>query len=134
MYYTGLNPYKAVKNKDNEMVFAAKGEISRRTQKAILRYHDENNQQVIREVLRELGLEELIGRSKDALVPPGNRLDKNRPIRAVNTNKNNSNTNNNKNKASFNTNSKFSFKDKGKGSNSNKSGFNKNNKNNKFKK
>lgn len=73
MYYTGINPYKDIKLSDNEPVFAAKGEISRRTQKAILRYHDPVNFKTIRDVLRELRLDIYIGRHKDALVPPADR-------------------------------------------------------------
>ena len=75
MYYTGVNPYKDIKLSDNEAVFTAKGEISRRTQKAILRYHDPVNFKVIREVLRELRLDMYIGRSKEALVPPPDKTE-----------------------------------------------------------
>lgn len=73
MYYTGFNPYKPITSKSVPDVFAAKGEIARRTQKAILRYHDKINFKLIREVLRELNLEHLIGRTKDCLVPPADR-------------------------------------------------------------
>ena len=75
MYYTGVNTYKDIKLSDNEAVFTAKGEISRRTQKAILRYHDPVNFKVIREVLRELRLDMYIGRSKEALVPPPDKTE-----------------------------------------------------------
>lgn len=70
MYYTGIDPYDRITSKSEENVFVVKGEIARRTQKQILRYHDSANFRVIRDVLRELGLNELIGRHKGALVPP----------------------------------------------------------------
>jgi len=70
MYYTGLNPYERLKSGDNATVFVARGDIARKRQKAILRYHDPDNFPVIREVLRELGLTRLIGTGPDALVPP----------------------------------------------------------------
>ena len=70
MYYTGLNPYERLKAQDNSTVFVARGDIARKRQKAILRYHDPDNFPVIREVLRELGLERLIGTGPEALVPP----------------------------------------------------------------
>lgn len=70
MYHTGFNPYEYIDNKSEPTVYAAKGEIARRTQKSILRYHDKVNHKVIREVLTELGLTELIGMRKECLVPP----------------------------------------------------------------
>ena len=82
MYYTGINPYERIKSDDNSEVFVAKGDIARKRQKAILRYHDPANFAVIREVLRELGMEYLIGTGPDALVPPagaGDRSHASRP-------------------------------------------------------
>lgn len=73
MYYTGIDPYEEIDGKTQPSVFSAKGEIARRTQKAILRYHDSSNFRVIREVLHELRMDALIGRSKEALVPPAER-------------------------------------------------------------
>jgi uncharacterized radical SAM protein YgiQ len=73
MYYTGIDPYENIDGSTKPSVVVAKGEIARRTQKAILRYHDSVNFRVIRDVLRELKLEALIGRSKESLVPPGDR-------------------------------------------------------------
>ncbi|MGN1393086.1 MAG: YgiQ family radical SAM protein [Succinivibrionaceae bacterium] len=73
MYYTGINPYEEITSKTVPSIFSAKGEISRRTQKAILRYHDSANYKVIRDVLLELKLDHLIGRTKDCLVPPAER-------------------------------------------------------------
>ena len=82
MYYTGMNPYERIKSGDNSEVFVAKGDSARKRQKAILRYHDPVNFAVIREALRELGMEYLIGTGPDALVPPagtGDRSHASRP-------------------------------------------------------
>jgi hypothetical protein len=82
MYYTGMNPYERIKSGDNSEVFVAKGDSARKRQKAILRYHDPANFAVIREALRELGMEYLIGTGPDALVPPagaGDRSHASRP-------------------------------------------------------
>lgn len=70
MYYTNINPYNHITPQSKEEVFVVKGEIARRVQKAILRYHDSANFKLIREVLRDLQLDYLIGRNKEALVPP----------------------------------------------------------------
>lgn len=75
MYHTGYDPYKEITAKTKPEVFSAKGEIARRTQKSILRYHDSANFKVIREVLLELKLDYLIGRNKECLVPPPDRTE-----------------------------------------------------------
>ena len=69
MYHTGVNSLKKV-SKDSEEVFSAKGEIHRRLHKAMLRYHDPKNFAQIRELLRRMGREDLIGRGPQHLVPP----------------------------------------------------------------
>ncbi|WP_392566134.1 YgiQ family radical SAM protein [Utexia brackfieldae] len=68
MYYSGKNPLNKV-GFDSENVYIAKGDKQRRLQKAILRYHDPENWPVIRQVLTEMGLTDLIGSKKTCLVP-----------------------------------------------------------------
>ncbi len=70
MYHTGIDPYEKVTEKGGVHVYVPLGDIARRRQKAILRYHDPANFPIIRDVLRELGLERLIGTGPDALVVP----------------------------------------------------------------
>jgi uncharacterized radical SAM protein YgiQ len=75
MYHTGKNPLKKV-NKDSETVETAKGDRQRRLHKAFLRYHDPDNWPIIREALERLGREDLIGSTREHLVPalqPGRR-------------------------------------------------------------
>nr|WP_269814666.1 YgiQ family radical SAM protein [Bowmanella yangjiangensis] len=69
MYHSGVNSLKKV-SKDSEAVFSAKGEIHRRLHKAMLRYHDPKNFAQIREALKKMGREDLIGRGPQHLVPP----------------------------------------------------------------
>ena len=69
MYHSGVNSLRKV-NKDSEEVPSAKGEIHRRLHKAMLRYHDPKNFAQIREALRKMGREDLIGRGPQHLVPP----------------------------------------------------------------
>jgi uncharacterized radical SAM protein YgiQ len=67
MYYTGLNPLKSLKAR--EAVHVVKGRDQRKLHKALLRYHDANNWPVIRDSLRAMGREDLIGAGKHQLVP-----------------------------------------------------------------
>jgi uncharacterized radical SAM protein YgiQ len=69
MYHTGKNPLKRVTG-DSETVSSPKGEIQRRLHKAFLRYHDPKNWPLLRETLRAMGREDLIGNKKQHLVPP----------------------------------------------------------------
>jgi hypothetical protein len=68
MYHSGTNPLRKVK-RDGEAVYVPKGYKQRRLHKAFLRYHDANNWPLLREALREMGREDLIGNSKKHLVP-----------------------------------------------------------------
>jgi len=68
MYYSGRDPLKKVSYK-SEKVFSAKGINERRGQKAFLRYHDPANWAKLREALRKLGREDLIGIGPQQLVP-----------------------------------------------------------------
>ena len=77
MYHTGKNPLQKV-NRHSEEVESAKGEKQRRLHKAFLRYHDPDNWPQLREALRRMGREDLIGNSPNQLIPayqPGARFD-----------------------------------------------------------
>ena len=68
MYYTGKNPLSKVA-RYTESVDIVKGEKRRRLHKAFLRYHDPNNWPLLREALKEMGRQDLIGNSKHHLIP-----------------------------------------------------------------
>ncbi|MEE4284037.1 MAG: DUF3362 domain-containing protein [Pseudomonadales bacterium] len=68
MYHSGTNPLRKVKA-DGEQVYVPKGYKQRRLHKAFLRYHDANNWPILREALRDMGREDLIGNGKKHLVP-----------------------------------------------------------------
>ena len=68
MYYSERNPLKKLSYK-SEKVFTAKGEKVRRLHKALLRYHDRKNWPLIRETLRDMGRNDLIGDGDKQLVP-----------------------------------------------------------------
>jgi hypothetical protein len=67
MYHTGYNPQRSLKAR--ERVHTVKGLAQRRLHKAFLRYHDPNNWPMLREALRRMGREDLIGGGKHQLVP-----------------------------------------------------------------
>jgi uncharacterized radical SAM protein YgiQ len=68
MYHSGKNPLKNVHRKGGEVV-TPKGDRARRLHKAFLRYHDAANWPLLREALKRMGREELIGNGKHHLVP-----------------------------------------------------------------
>ena len=68
MYYTGKNPLRRV-TRESEDVSVPRGLKVRRLHKAFLRYHDANNWPMLREALRRMGREDLIGSGKHQLVP-----------------------------------------------------------------
>ena len=72
MYHTGKNPLKKVlaggKQSGNSVPVVTQGRI-RRLHKAFLRYHDPENWPLLRDALREMGREDLIGNSKKHLIP-----------------------------------------------------------------
>ena len=79
MYHTGVNPLKKVgsKTEKTEFIDSAKTAKTRRLHKALLRYHDPENWQMIRVALKRMGREELIGSGKECLIPEFNpRLEK----------------------------------------------------------
>ena len=69
MWHSGRNPLKAIRRRGGEEVVSAKGLRQRRLHKAFLRYHDAENWPLIREALKAMGREDLIGPSKKHLVP-----------------------------------------------------------------
>ena len=68
MYYTGKNPLAKVA-RYTENVDIVKGDKRRRLHKAFLRYHDSNNWPLLREALKEMGRQDLMGNSKHHLIP-----------------------------------------------------------------
>ena len=68
MYHSGKNPLRRVTRQSEEVVIP-KGLKIRRLHKAFLRYHDANNWPMLREALRRMGRADLIGPSKNHLVP-----------------------------------------------------------------
>jgi radical SAM superfamily enzyme YgiQ (UPF0313 family) len=68
MYHSGRNPLRRVR-RDSEEVECAKGERQRRLHKAFLRYHDPDNWPLLRDALKAMGREDLIGNGKRQLVP-----------------------------------------------------------------
>jgi len=68
MYFTGRNPLRRV-TRSSERVHVPKGLKIRRLHKAFLRYHDANNWPMLRDALRRMGREDLIGSGKHQLVP-----------------------------------------------------------------
>ena len=68
MYHSSKNPLRRVKY-DSEKVEIVKSRVKRRLHKALLRYHDPDNWPMIRDALKELKLEHLVGSGPDKLVP-----------------------------------------------------------------
>ncbi|GAA5216243.1 YgiQ family radical SAM protein [Corallincola platygyrae] len=69
MYHTEVDPLHKVSHKTSKLPVAKKGR-QRKLHKALLRYHDPENYEVIREALKAMGLSRLIGRGPNHLVPP----------------------------------------------------------------
>jgi uncharacterized radical SAM protein YgiQ len=69
MYHTEKNPLKKVLGGKAEPVSVVKQGRTRRLHKAFLRYHDADNWPLLREALKEMGREDLIGNSKRHLIP-----------------------------------------------------------------
>lgn len=68
MYHSGKNPLKKVA-RQSETVSIPRGLRVRRLHKAFLRYHDANNWPLLRQALKRMGREDLIGPGKDQLIP-----------------------------------------------------------------
>ncbi|MEG1373028.1 MAG: YgiQ family radical SAM protein [Comamonas sp.] len=73
MYHSGRNTLTKVRremrDEDEERVDIVRGEKRRRLHKAFLRYHDANNWPLLREALKAMGRSDLIGNSKQHLIP-----------------------------------------------------------------
>ncbi|MDO8270990.1 MAG: YgiQ family radical SAM protein [Gammaproteobacteria bacterium] len=68
MYHSGKNPLKKVTYK-SERVSIVREIEQRRIQKAFLRYHDEKNWPLLRQALKDMGREDMIGDGPHQLVP-----------------------------------------------------------------
>ena len=68
MYHSGKNPLRKVGYKSDE-VDIVKSPAQRRLHKALLRYHDPDNWPLIRQALKRMKLEQLIGSGPGKLVP-----------------------------------------------------------------
>ena len=69
MYHTEKNPLKKVLGGKAEAVSVVKQGRTRRLHKAFLRYHDADNWPLLREALKDMGREDLIGNSRKHLIP-----------------------------------------------------------------
>jgi hypothetical protein len=68
MYHTRKNPLRKIA-RDSETVETPRTAKIRRFHKALLRYHDPNNWETLRDGLRRMGRAELIGNGPQHLVP-----------------------------------------------------------------
>jgi uncharacterized radical SAM protein YgiQ len=68
MFHSGKNPLRKV-TRNSEEVVIPRGLKVRRLHKAFLRWHDANNWPVLREALKRMGRADLIGPSKQHLIP-----------------------------------------------------------------
>ena len=69
MYRSGINPLRPVRRGASERVGTVKSLKQRRLHKAFLRYHDAENWPLLRDALKRMGRADLIGPSKNHLVP-----------------------------------------------------------------
>jgi uncharacterized radical SAM protein YgiQ len=68
MYHSGKNPLRKVTDTSEDVVIPKAGGV-RRLHKAFIRYHDPNNWPMLREALKKMGRDDLIGNGKKHLVP-----------------------------------------------------------------
>jgi uncharacterized radical SAM protein YgiQ len=68
MYHSGKDTLRKVSHKA-ENITIPKGEKQRRLHKAFLRYHDPKNWPLLREALKDMGRNDLIGNGKQHLIP-----------------------------------------------------------------
>ena len=68
MYHSGHNPLQRISYKSKKMKVHTELK-SRRVQKAFLRYHDPKSWPMLREALKDMGREDMIGAGKNALIP-----------------------------------------------------------------
>ena len=69
MYHSGVNPLRPVRRGASERIGTVKKLSQRRLHKAFLRYHDAENWPLLRDALKRMGRADLIGPSKNHLVP-----------------------------------------------------------------
>jgi len=70
MYHSGISPLRKVfRDERSEQVDSPRTMKQRRLHKAFLRYHDAENWPMLRDALKEMGREDLIGNSKKHLIP-----------------------------------------------------------------
>jgi uncharacterized radical SAM protein YgiQ len=81
MYHSGKSPLRKV-TADSEDVPIPKAGNVRKLHKAFIRYHDPNNWPMLREALKKMGREDLIGNAKHQLIPAWQPLS-NKPITTV---------------------------------------------------
>ncbi|MCB5183910.1 YgiQ family radical SAM protein [Methylobacillus gramineus] len=81
MYHSGKNPLRKV-TEDSEDVPIPKAGNVRRLHKAFIRYHDPNNWPMLREALKNMGREDLIGNSKKHLIPAWQPIVAKQPVPA----------------------------------------------------
>lgn len=81
MYHSGKNPLRKV-TVDSENVAIPKAGNVRKLHKAFIRYHDPNNWPMLREALIKMGREDLIGNTKQHLIPAWQPLS-NKPVTTV---------------------------------------------------
>jgi uncharacterized radical SAM protein YgiQ len=68
MYHSELNPLKKVLRGAQSVAVTKQGRV-RKLHKAFLRYHDPENWPMLREALKDMGREDLIGNGKHHLIP-----------------------------------------------------------------
>lgn len=68
MYHSGRNPLQRISYKSKKMIVHTELK-SRRVQKAFLRYHDPKSWPMLRDALKGMGREDMIGSGKNALIP-----------------------------------------------------------------
>ena len=68
MYHSAKNPLRKVTYKSDE-VLPVKDPAQRKLHKALLRYHDPANWEMLREALRKMGRGDLIGNDEKHLIP-----------------------------------------------------------------
>ena len=81
MYHSGKNPLRKV-TVDSENVAIPKAGNVRKLHKAFIRYHDPNNWPMLREALIKMGRDDLIGNTKQHLIPAWQPLS-NKPVTTV---------------------------------------------------
>ncbi|MDX8383818.1 MAG: YgiQ family radical SAM protein, partial [Ghiorsea sp.] len=75
MYHSGRNPLRKVSRKEgkySEKVFIPRRKKQRDLHKALLRYHDSDNWDLLRDTLRKMGRSDLIGSGEQQLIPAYN--------------------------------------------------------------